>query len=184
MTGNSQNYNVSYPSSQDTKPCMAIIIKYSFYTSIVLAVHNIHIMCCKTISSWTPYLFYNYFHSQFLITKLVRFEALFQHTFFRVVNYDTTITFVFHGMKTEGNYYPAPRPFCPLFGPSGSPGWFFQAPHQHLVLQGVFVSRVSNNKTRYPSQGTGRRIPGNRSQQRHETTSGTAGDHTRPRYSG
>ena len=56
MTGNSQNYNVSYPSSQDTKPCMAIIIKYSFYTSIVLAVHNIHIMCCKNYLLMDPLL--------------------------------------------------------------------------------------------------------------------------------
>ena len=128
ITGNSQNYNVSYPSSQDTKPCMAIIIKYSFCTSTVVAVHNIHIMCCKNYLLRIPYSLYNYFHSQFLITKLVRFEALFQHTFFRVVNYGTTRVFVLHAMKTEENYYPAPPPLL-------SPFWSFW--FSRVVLPGA-----------------------------------------------
>ena len=67
-------------------------------------------------------------------------------------------------MKTQGNYYPVPLPFCPLL----SPFWYF------LVLPGAPSTFSSPRRFCFSGSSKRRTAP---PPQRHETTVGTAGEH-------
>ena len=54
-----------------------------------------------------------------------------------------------HAMKSQGKLLPSAPPLL-------SPFWFSRAPHQHLVLQGVFVSRAPARGEQTPNSSATR----------------------------